>query len=81
MEKGVYHDVVAHDIVKYGLIPELVGRLPVIVSLTELDNVAVMNPLHTVVLVLICIATSVIGGLIPAIMASMKDPVTALRTD
>lgn len=35
---GIYKDVTAHDIVKYGLIPELVGRMPVIVSLTELDS-------------------------------------------
>lgn len=34
---GVYKNVEAHDIVKYGLIPELVGRLPVIVSLDDLD--------------------------------------------
>jgi len=30
-------DVSAHDIVKFGLIPELVGRLPVIVALENLD--------------------------------------------
>lgn len=30
----------AHDIVKYGLIPELVGRLPVIVALDELNEEA-----------------------------------------
>ncbi len=40
---GIYGDVTAHDIVKYGLIPELVGRLPVIVSLTELDNDALVR--------------------------------------
>jgi len=34
----IYEDVTAHDIVKYGLIPELVGRLPVIVGLEELDE-------------------------------------------
>lgn len=34
---GIFRDVVAHDIVKFGLIPELVGRLPVIVPLAELD--------------------------------------------
>ena len=39
----VYKDVTAHDIVKFGLIPELVGRLPVIVSLTELDNEALVK--------------------------------------
>ena len=43
MEKGVYRDVVAHDIVKYGLIPELVGRLPVIVTLHNLDEDALVR--------------------------------------
>ena len=37
LSDGVYRDVTAHDIVKYGLIPELVGRLPVIVGLENLD--------------------------------------------
>jgi len=31
-------EVSAHDLVKYGLIPELVGRIPVIVSLDPLDE-------------------------------------------
>ena len=35
---GIYKDVTPHDIVKFGLIPELTGRIPVIVALTELDN-------------------------------------------
>ncbi|MBE6547618.1 MAG: ATP-dependent Clp protease ATP-binding subunit ClpX [Ruminococcaceae bacterium] len=39
----IYKDVTAHDIVKFGLIPELVGRLPVIVSLSELDNDALVK--------------------------------------
>ena len=42
-KKGVYKDVEAHDIVKYGLIPELVGRLPVIVSLDNLDEDALVR--------------------------------------
>lgn len=42
-EKGVYRDVTAHDVVKYGLIPELVGRLPVIVTLTNLDENALVR--------------------------------------
>ena len=33
-------DVVSHDLVKFGLIPELVGRLPVITVLDELDEEA-----------------------------------------
>ena len=39
----VYEDVSAHDIVKYGLIPELVGRLPVIVGLDNLDEDALVK--------------------------------------
>ncbi len=39
----IYKNVTAHDIVKFGLIPELVGRLPVIVSLSELDNDALVK--------------------------------------
>ena len=37
---GIYRDVTSHDIVKYGIIPELTGRIPVIVALSELDKVA-----------------------------------------
>ncbi len=43
VEKGVYKDVIAHDVVKYGLIPELVGRLPVIVALENLDEEALVR--------------------------------------
>lgn len=37
LKDGIFKDVTAHDIVKFGLIPELVGRLPVIVGLENLD--------------------------------------------
>ena len=43
MERGVYKDVIAHDVVKYGIIPELVGRLPVIVALDNLDESALVR--------------------------------------
>ena len=42
-KEGIYKNVEAHDIVKYGLIPELVGRLPVIVSLDDLDRDALVR--------------------------------------
>ncbi len=41
--KGVYRDVTAHDIVKYGLIPELVGRVPIMVTLDNLDKEALVR--------------------------------------
>ena len=40
---AIYKDVTSHDIVKYGLIPELVGRVPVIVSLENLDEEALVK--------------------------------------
>ena len=67
-----------------GIILSALSLIPtnaILKTLTELENVAVMNPFDTLILVTVCIITSVIGGLIPAVMASMKDPVTALRTD
>lgn len=36
-QMGIFRDVIPHDIVKFGLIPELVGRIPVIVALDDLD--------------------------------------------
>ncbi len=45
-EQGVFKNVVPHDIVKFGLIPELVGRLPVIVTLTDLDRNALIQILR-----------------------------------
>ena len=43
VERGVYKDVEAHDVVKYGIIPELVGRLPIIVALENLDEAALVK--------------------------------------
>ena len=39
-KEGIYRDVTSHDIVKYGIIPELTGRIPVIVALSDLDKAA-----------------------------------------
>ncbi len=33
----------AHDVLKFGIIPELVGRLPIIVTLDQLDKEALVN--------------------------------------
>ena len=42
---AVIKDVLPHDLVKYGLIPELVGRLPVISVLDNLDEPALVRVL------------------------------------
>lgn len=36
-------DIEAEDLVKFGLIPEFVGRLPMIATLAELDEAAYTN--------------------------------------
>ncbi|MBE6633920.1 MAG: ATP-dependent Clp protease ATP-binding subunit ClpX [Ruminococcaceae bacterium] len=42
-DNGLFRDVIPHDIVKFGLIPELVGRIPAIVSLEELDQASLVR--------------------------------------
>jgi ATP-dependent Clp protease ATP-binding subunit ClpX len=42
-EVNLFKDVTPHDIVKYGLIPELVGRIPVIVGLQNLNRDALVR--------------------------------------
>ena len=44
--KGIFKDVLPHDIVKFGLIPELVGRIPAIVTLDDLDKEALVRILR-----------------------------------
>lgn len=39
----ILSDILPQDLLKYGLIPEFVGRLPVIVTLNALDRVALMQ--------------------------------------
>ena len=42
-EENLVSKVIPHDLVKYGLIPELVGRIPVITTLTPLDEEALVT--------------------------------------
>lgn len=49
--------------------------------LSDLPNVAQLNPIHAIILVLVSVTLTVLGGLIPASIASKKDPVEALRTE
>ena len=39
----LYHEALPQDIIKYGLIPEFVGRIPVIVALDSLDEDALIR--------------------------------------
>ena len=70
-----------------GLIGILIARLllfpanAIIENLTNLAGVAQMNPVHAIILIIISILLTVIGGAIPAGIASKKDPVESLRTE
>ena len=50
-------------------------------NLTTLKNVAELNPYHAIILIIISMILTLIGGSIPARIASKKDPVIALRTE
>ena len=39
----LFHDAEPEDLIKYGLIPEFVGRLPVVATLDELDEAALVS--------------------------------------
>lgn len=70
-----------------GLIGIVIARLllfpinALLKNLTNLDNVAIMNPIHTLILIIVAIILTLIGGLIPAVIASKKNPMEALRTE
>ena len=70
-----------------GIIGILIARLlllpinSLLYNLTGLSDVAKMNPLHIAILIVIAVILTLIGGWIPAFIASKKDPVEALRTE
>lgn len=53
----------------------------IIENLTDLPNVAKLNPVHAIILLIISILLTVIGGVIPSKVAAKKDPVEALRSE
>ena len=53
----------------------------IIYNMTELEGVANLQPLHAIILVIISTILTMLGGHIPAKMASKKDAVEALRSE
>lgn len=52
-----------------------------IYSMTEMENVASLHPLHATVLLVLSLILTLLGGFIPARLAAKKDPVAALRAE
>ena len=59
----------------------LIPANQVLYNLTDLKNVAVLNPVHAIILIIVSLILTLIGGALPAKIASKKDPVIALRTE
>lgn len=53
----------------------------IIEKLTDLPDVAKLNPIHALGLVLISISLTLVGGYIPSKIAAKKNPVEALRSE
>lgn len=52
-----------------------------LLEITKLSNVAILNPIHAILLIIISVTLTVLGGLIPSKIAAKKDPVQALRSE
>lgn len=50
-------------------------------SLVDVSNIAILNPLHALILIVISMLLTFVSGLIPSSMAAKKDPVKALRSE
>lgn len=53
----------------------------VLYQVTDLENVAQLNPLHAILLIVISTVLTMLGGHIPARMAAKKDAAIALRSE
>jgi ABC-type lipoprotein release transport system permease subunit len=50
-------------------------------QLLGINNLADLNPLYALVLILISVGLTLLSGLLPARKAAKQDPVNALRTE
>ena len=68
----------------FGILATLLLNIPIniiIKKVVNIDNIAVLPLKGAILLIIISIVLTIIAGLIPAKMASKKDPVVALRSE
>ncbi len=53
----------------------------ILYSMTDLKNVAQLNPVHAIILVIVSTVLTMLGGHLPARMAAKKDAAIALRAE
>lgn len=67
-----------------GIVITLLMTIPIniiLYRLVEISNIAQLNPIHGLMMIVISIALTLIAGFIPARIAARRDPVIALRTE
>ena len=74
---GVFSGLIGLIIAKLLCVPANI----IIENLTDLSGVAKLNIVHAIILLVISTTLTLIGGFIPAKLASKKNPVEALRTE
>lgn len=53
----------------------------ILYNMTDLKNVAQLNPVHAIILVIVSTILTMLGGHLPARMAAKKDAAIALRAE
>ena len=64
-----------------GILGIIITRLLLIPANSILYNLTELKPIHAIILIIVSLCLTLIGGAIPAKIASKKDPVIALRTE
>ena len=74
---GIFSGILGIAIARILIIPTNI----IIENASQLSNVAKLNPINAIILITVSVTLTILGGLIPASMASKKNPVEALRTE
>ena len=74
---GIFSGILGIAIARILIIPTNI----IIENASQLSNVAKLNPIHAIILITVSVTLTILGGLIPASMASKKNPVEVLRTE
>lgn len=74
---GMFSGILGIIIARILIIPTNI----IIENISKLSNVAKLNPIHAIILIVISVVLTIIGGVIPASIASKKDPVEALKAE
>ena len=67
-----------------GIVLALILQFPlnaILYNYTGIHSLVALSPIHALLLVAVSILVTLLSGMIPAIMASRRDPVKALRSE